>query len=222
MFNQFAEATAYVTVKNFPVLAGKFKESLLALPYANNYPWYNDLVSAKSVKDIFDLFNIKFRLEGTNFFPIVKNVEALSYKTVLEAIAPYMNDGSIFIQDDFFYYQLWFNAGKIKGSRRKIEDGNPLEAKPVSQPATPPAKSVKKPVNKTSNKSTYNKKPTGKKYAKTDVRTDSRVATITARADNTYTVRELVKELLRQIDNGNADKFVEVKADFLFKNHKYA
>jgi hypothetical protein len=35
-------------------------------------------------------------------------------------------------------------------------------------------------------------------------------------------VQELVKELLKQMDAGNASKFVKVEADFLFQNEATA
>ena len=235
MFNQFANPTTYVSLQNLPQVAGVFKNTLCNISYASNTNWYNDMLKAVSVKDIFGLLNVGFTMVDNNkFYPVIKNVDSFTYKSVLEHIAPYMSDGCLYVQDEYHFYTIKFEGGKIKGSRRKIEDGNPLTTPaPVSTPATTtppkttatktPTKTPSKTPTKTTSKSykkSYNNSP--KKYGKTEVRTSTNVAAIQARDDNRYTVQELVKELLRQMDNGNGNKYLEVKADFLFKNEKYA
>lgn len=231
MFNQFANPTTYVSLQNLPQVAGVIKNTLCNISYASNTNWYNDMLKAVSVKDIFGLLNVGFTMVDNNkFYPVIKNVDSFTYKSVLENIAPYMSDGCLYVQDEYHFYTIKFEGGKIKGSRRKIEDGNPLTTPaPVSVPATPtptkttasktPSKTPTKTTSKSYKKS-YNNSP--KKYGKTEVRTSTNVAAIQARDDNRYTVQELVKELLRQMDNGNGNKYIEVKADFLFKNEKYA
>lgn len=217
-FNEVAPATTSIEIKNLPSVAGQVKAAMLSYKYASSCEWYETLTKAKSVKDIFDIFNITFELKDNRFYPVIKGIVAQAgYKTLLENIAPYMNDGEMKAQDNCFIYTIRFNAGKITGSRRKIGDTAPVNPQPV-QSSTPKPTTPKKPV-RTSNRG--NKKPQQtppKKYGKTEVRTDTNVVAVQARDDNRYTIEEITKELIRQILNGNGGEYVEVKGDTLFKS----
>ena len=205
-FNDFSPCTTSISMANIPYVAGLLKSTMMGYKYASNCPWYDKLTSAKSVKEIFDVFGIQFELRENRFFPVIKNVEVNpTYKDVLKAIAKYMENGEMFVKDDFRYYTLSFKDGNITGKRTtpSIPDTTPVQNTPVK-----------------ANKATKGKakKEAPKKYAKTEVRSDTSVSSITARANNTYTVQELTQELIRQILNGNGNKQIEVKADFLFKD----
>lgn len=203
-FNEFSPCTTSISMANIPYVAGLLKSEMMGYKYASNCPWYDKLTSAKSVKEIFDVFAIQFELKENRFYPVIKNVEVNpTYKDVLKVIAKYMENGEMFIKDDFHFYTLSFKDGNITGKRTT----------PTIPDTTPsaPVKANNKPKNKA-------KKETPKKYAKTEVRSDTSVSTITARDDNTYTVQELTQELIRQILNGNGSKYIKVEADFLFKS----
>lgn len=208
-FNQYQKATTSIKVSNLPQVAGNFKNSMLNYKYATNCGWYNDLVNAKSVKEIFDIFNIKFDFDKVNnaFIPVIKDVYThANFKEVLKSIAPLMENGSIFAKDSYRYYLITFMNGEVKGRVRTITEEQ--EVKPVKQEVKP----TKKETKKTSNK---NKKF---EFSATSV-----TPVTVKRDDNTYTVAELVRELLKQMDMGNASKKVKIEADFLFnENEKYA
>lgn len=202
-FNQYQKATTSIKVNNLPQVAGQFKNSMLNYQYASNCGWYNDLVNAKSVKEIFDIFNIKFDFdkETNSFIPVIENIYThAGFKDMLKAIAPYMEDGCLFFKDSYRYYIITFTNGVVKGSRRTIT--NEVQEAPKQE-----VKAPKKEVKKTSKK--------GKKFEFSA----TSVAPVTAkRDDNTYSVAELVRELLKQMDKGNASKKVKVEADFLFND----
>ena len=213
-FNEVSPATTSIEVKNIPVVAGKVKASMLAYKYAEQCEYYSALKNATSVKDIFDIFNIKFELKDNRFYPVIKDIEVRAgYKTLLENIAPYMNDGNLIAKDDYHVYTIKFSGGKITGTRRSIGDNTPTTA-PQVQTTAPANKAPKKPL-KSSNKGNKN---TAKKYGKIEVRTNTDIATIQANVDNRYTIEEITKEFIRQILNGNGGKYVEVKGDVLFKS----
>lgn len=210
-FNQYAPATTSIEVKNVPVVASRLKSTMLAYKYASNCEWFSTLNAAKSVKDIFDIFNIKFELKDNRFIPVIKDIPVNSeFKKVLENVAPLMNDGDLIVQDDYHIYTLKFRGGKITGTRRKI---GAIPTPPVTSPA--PSNTAPNKPAKTSNKV---KATTPKKYGKKEVRSNTTVATVQAREDNRYTIEEISKELIRQILNGNGGKYIEVKGDCLFKS----
>ena len=219
-FNQFNNATTTIKCANFPQVATEFKKAMLSYQYASNCEWYERLKNATLINDIFGIFGIKFSPDYVNkvFIPVIENVApAPNFKEALKAVAPYMNDGSIYVKDDYRYYTLTFTNGKITGTVRKVNE-NPAPA-PVTQnkPST-----VNKPVNKANNRG---KKATKKEVSKTTnfTFTAPSIAPVTLkRADNTYTVAELVRELLLQMDKGNASKRITVQADFLFENEATA
>jgi hypothetical protein len=213
-FNEYSPATTSIEVKNVPIVAGLLKSAMMGYKYAPNCEWYATLSDAKSVKEIFDIFNIKFELKENRFYPVVKDIPVhVAFKTVLENIAPYMNDGDLIVQDDYHVYTLKFRAGKITGTRRKVGDIPATTTPQVVSPA-PVNTTPNKPV-KTSNKG---KASTPKKYGKTEVRSNTKVATVQERSDNRYTIEEISKELIRQILNGNGGKYIEVKGECLFKS----
>ena len=218
-FNEFSPATISINVNNLPVVATLFKTTMLSYKYATNCEWYTTLTNAKSVGDIFKTFNITFSLKDKKCFPVVKEVPIYpTYFDVLQAIAPYLNDGELTVKDDFRYYTINCTAGKLSGKKTTPQpEKSPTTTPPVSTPA-PSNNAPKKPV-RTSNKG--NKKPQAtapKKYGKTEVRSDTNIATVQLRADNRYTIEEISKELIRQILNGNGGEYVEVKGDCLFKS----
>ena len=217
-FNEVSPATTSIEVKNVPVVAGIVKNSMLSYKYANNCEWFNPLSKATSVKEIFDIAGIKFELKENRFYPVIKDLPIFAgYKTILEKVAPYMNDGELIAKDDYHYYLLKFSAGKITGTRRTISDNNALNTPPITT-TTPPVKTPKNPARTSKKTTNKTKQDTNKKYGTKDVRTDTTVSTVQANSDNRYTVEEITKELIRQILNGNGNKYVEVKGDFLFKS----
>lgn len=219
-FNQFNNATTVIKCANFPQVATEFKKAMLGYQYASNCDWYERLKNATLINDIFGIFGIKFAPDYVQkvFIPVIENVApAPNFKEALKAVAPYMENGCLYIKDDYRYYTLTFTNGKITGTVRKVNE-NPAPA-PVTQnkPNT-----VNKPVNKANNKA---KKATKKEVSKTTnfTFTAPTIAPVTLkRADNTYTVAELVRELLKQMDAGNASKLITVQADFLFENEATA
>ena len=211
MFNQFEVATTSIKVANLPLVAGKLKATMLNYQYAQACEWFTALNDAKMVKDIFDIFGIKFiaNKENGTFIPIIENIKPHpQFKEALKAVAPYMENGSLFASDDNRYYTITFTDGNISGKVRKIGE-NPTTTTP------PTKKAPKKPVN-TSKKSKTSK---GKKF---EFSKPVQAPITLKRDDNTYTIQELVKELLRQMDAGNGSKKVKIEADFLFQNEKYA
>lgn len=215
-FNQFEKATTGVKLNNLPIVAGTFKNAMLNYKYANMCGWYNDLVAAKSVKEIFDIFNVKFDIDKINqtFTPVIENIYTFAgIKDALKAIAPYMENGSIFAKDSYRYYTITFTDGVISDKVRKIVDDT-TTTPTTTTPPTPPVK-TSKPKKTT--------KKVEKKEAKKFEFTPTTSTPVTAkRDDNTYTVQELVRELLKQMDMGNGGKYVTIDADFLFQNEKYA
>lgn len=217
-FNEVSPATTSIEKTNIVKVAEQVKAAMLSYKYASNCEWYTTLTNATSPKQIFDTFNIQFMLRNDRLYPYIKDITAQAgYKELLENVAPYMNDGELKAQDDFHIYTIRFNAGKVTGTKRKIGDTAPVNPQPV-QTTTPQPTAPKKPV-RTSNKGTKKPQPTSpKKYGKTEVRSDTNVSTVQARDDNRYTIEEITKEFIRQILNGNGDKYVEVKGDVLFKS----
>jgi hypothetical protein len=215
MFNQFENATTSIKLANLPIVAGTFKTTMLNYQYASNCEYYSPLKEAKTVKEIFDIFGIKFSIDNVNqtFTPVIENVKPFPYfKESLKAIAKYVEDGSLYVKDDSRYYTINFNDGVISGKVRKVGD-NPT---PTTTPTTTTTQKAPKKTAKTSNKSA---KKSAKKFEFTKTTT---APTTIKRDNNTYTVQELVKELLKQMDAGNASKFVKVEADFLFQNEATA
>lgn len=223
-FNQFNNATTTIKCANFPQVATEFKKAMLSYQYASNCEWYERLKNATLINDIFGIFGIKFSPDYVNkvFIPVIENVApAPNFKEALKAVAPYMNDGSIYVKDDYRYYTITFTNGEIKGTVRKVGE-NP----------TTPANNTVSANNSTPVKVTSSKTASkGKKYSKKEVKKEAKkfeftaptIASITSkRADNTYTVAELVRELLKQMDAGNASKRITVQADFLFENEATA
>ena len=205
-YNEFSQSTTYIKPVNLQIVADIFKNVALNTEYATCYGWYNELTEAKTYNEVFDIFGITFKYDEGKLYPVVNNVYTHSiFKNALKAIAPYMEDGSIYVKDSEYFTTLTFTNGKITGSRRKLEYGQPIVSS-VKVEAKAPS-NVKKP--KKSGKIT--------EFSKIKVRTDIDSPATIVKADNTYTVQELVKELLRQMDKGNASKTIEVKADFLFK-----
>lgn len=211
-FNQFEKATTSIKVNNLPKVATVFKNAMLNYQYANMCDWYDDLKNATMVKDIFDIFNIKFEADNVNkaFIPVINNIYThAGFKDMLKAIAPYMENGSLFFKDSYRYYTITFTDGVVTGKRKTVNEGQTTTTPSV------PATTTKKPVNKS--------KKNPKKEAKKFSFTPTKVAPVTMkRDDNTYTVQELVKELLKQMDAGNASKMITVDADFLFNNEATA
>jgi len=213
-FNEYSPATTSIEVKNVPVVAGLVKSAMLGYKYASNCEWYDTLTSAKSVKEIFDIFNIKFTLKDNRFYPVVKDIPVhVAFKDVLEKVAPYMNEGNLIVQDDYHVYTLKFSGGKITGTRRKIDAIPAPTTTQVTTPA-PVDNKPKKPATTSNNGKSYSPK----KYGKTEVRSNTKVATVQARSDNRYTIEEISKELIRQILNGNGGQYIEVKGECLFKS----
>lgn len=224
MFNQFENATTSIKVANLPQVAGKLKSTMLAYQYATACEWYDALKNATMVKEIFDIFGIKFVADKANgtFIPVIENINPHpQFKEALKAVAPYMENGSIYASDSNRYYTITFTDGNISGKVRKVDDNKAITAPttpPVTKTTTPPQKAPKKSY-RTSKKGKANTISKGKKFEFT--KTIEAPVTL-KRADNTYTVQELVKELLRQMDAGNGNKKVTIDADFLFQNEKYA
>jgi hypothetical protein len=81
MFNQFENATTSIKLANLPIVAGTFKTTMLSYQYASNYEYYSPLKEAKTVKEIFDIFGIKFSIDKVNqtFTPIIENVKPYPY-----------------------------------------------------------------------------------------------------------------------------------------------
>ena len=211
-FNDFANATTYVTINNMPNVAGAFKSAMLAYQYADKCEWYKALQDAKTVKAIFDVFGISFRLENNNFYPVIKDVTPnAGFKDALKAISPFVAIGSMYVKDDYRYYTLNFDGKSISGKVRTITDNT--SNTPVTKP-TP----TSKPINSKPKKDYKPKKNTDKKYCKTEVRSDATISNIQVRDNNTYTVQELAQELIRQIFIGNGNRELQIEADFLFKD----
>ena len=215
--NQFEKATTSIKVANMPKVATAFKMAMLNYQYASNCPWYDALVNCDPLK-AFSIFNITFDVDRVKqvFIPIIKDIEMQAcFKDALKAIAPYMEDGSIFANDTYRYYTITFTDGNISGKVRKVSESTP------SNEVVAPKAEVKKETKKEVTKKTTKK---AKKEVKKDFSfTPTSVTPVTMkRDDNTYTVQELVRELLKQMDMGNGDKYVTINADFLFQNEKYA
>lgn len=216
-FNETQTATTSITVNNLPYVAGAIKSAMMGYQYADKCKWYEALKNATSVKDIMGVFNIGLHYSNAKeaFVPVIKDIEAQAgYMDLLKAVAPYMEDGSLYAKDDYRYYTINFNGGKVTGTRRTIGE---TPAKPTTPPPAP-AKPAKPSYNKPANKKQTSKKQDSKKGSKFKF-TAPTVAPVTMkRADNTYTVQELVRELLKQMDMGNGSKRVTIQADFLFQN----
>lgn len=211
MFTQFNPTTTSITIQNLPKVASALKNTMLNYQYASNCEWYGALKEAMSVKDIFDIFSIKFEMVNNTFVPAVKEFNPFpNIMKVLSAIAPYMSDGAIYANDEYgHYYTIKFENGVVSGKKKSMPTVDGL----VSTNPEPP----KKPEPK----KTAKKQP--KKEAKKFEFTAPTTTPVTMRRDdNTYTVQELVRELLKQMDAGNASKLVTIEADFLFQNEKYA
>ncbi len=217
MFNQFLQTTTSITVQNMPVVAMKVKNTMLSYKYASNCPWYTTLQDAKSVKDIFDLFGFKFEIVNNAFVPVVENFSPIpNIMEVLKAVAPYMENGNLFVADEYdHYYTINFNNGVVTGKKRTKNAEVPAQVPAQVESAKVEAKKPEVPKTKKSSK-----KP--KKENAFKISKPQETTTITRRDDNTYTVQELVIELLKQMDAGNASKLVTIEADFLFSNEKYA
>lgn len=224
---EFSNPTTYVKPTNLQIVADVFKDAMLNIDYVKCYGWYNDLLNASSYSDIFDVFNITFEYNEGKLYPKINNVYThTGFRDALKAVAPFMENGCIYVKDSYYYYLVWFKDGKIAGSRRKLEYGNPLdepktevksEIKPVTTTEVKTESKVKKDTKAKSVIKQFPKKSTVK-LSDNNNRTDITKPVTTARDDNTYTVQELVKELLRQMDLGNGTREVQVNADFLFKN----
>lgn len=217
-FNQFEKSTTSIKCENIPKVATAFKNAMLNYQYATNCGWYDDLVNASMVKDIFDIFNIKFEADNVNrvFIPVIENVYThAGFKDMLKAIAPYMENGSLFFKDSYRYYTITFTDGVVTGKRRTTSDT------PDNTPATIPSNTPTKSPSSTPSKNVTKSKKTKKGSKKIEFSNPTTPVTM-KREDNTYTVAELVRELLVQMDAGNASKKIKVEADFLFQNEKYA
>ena len=215
-FNQFEKATTGVKFNNMQLVADTFKAAMLNYKYASNCGWYNDLISAKSINAIFDTFNVKFHIDKINqtFVPIIHNVYTFAgLKDALKAIAPYMENGSIFAKDSYRYYTITYTNGDISGTVRKVMENTTTTPTTTTQPALPV---------KTSKPKKTTKKVEKKEAKKFEFTPTTSTPVTVKRDDNTYTVQELVRELLKQMDMGNGGKYVTIDADFLFQNEKYA
>lgn len=208
MFNQFQSATTGININNMAKATAVFKSALLNYQYASNCEWFNDLTNATSIQAVYDVFGIKFIADSVNrvFIPVIENLAPLpNTKDILKAIAPYMENGSIFADDGYRYYTITFTDGEISG---KVRDTTKKpQAQPKAQPEKP-KKQGKAKKEKEAKKFEFSKPTTAPVTVKRD--------------DNTYTVAELVRELLKQMDAGNGSKLITVEADFLFQNEKYA
>ena len=113
-FNQFESATTGIKAANMPKAASVFKESMLNYKYAEMCGWYESLKNATTLNEIFSIFNIKFtaNVEKKIFIPIIQDVYThAGFKDMLKAIAPYMENGSLFFKDSYRYYVITFENG---------------------------------------------------------------------------------------------------------------
>ena len=113
--NELTEATTTINKSDFNEVLAKIKYAASADKWTQ-YGWRNDVLQAKTLIDVMNIFNIELSGdENGNYRPIINNVYLSSFfDDLVHIIAPYMTDGKIIVDDGYFTTIVTFNNHDVQ------------------------------------------------------------------------------------------------------------